>query len=182
MASKTVTRSAGFSDIRYDVATHNLLFVGKGGGKSLMFLGVPPELFYGMPSGTNVDNFIQLKLIGRYSLVEIKPPPTIAYSTINKEFYLMEGDFTYTWKWQEGDPVALPENEHDAFARFMATVGRRPHDKMVQSHIKSAYTGAIAVEETTRKLGEYPYVEVVPAKPKRAKAEKPAAAFDPNKE
>jgi hypothetical protein len=62
MATKTTTAAAGYA-IRYDLATRSLSFLSQHGGKDLMYLGVPPEVFYGMPTGQNVQNFIDLSLI-----------------------------------------------------------------------------------------------------------------------
>jgi len=131
MAGKRITAQfAEFGAVNYNIETRTLLFSAKAQGKSLLFLGVPPDLFYGMPSGTNVRNFIDLKLRGRYSMVELTPPPIITYSLINKEVTVYLNDGTeLIYKTRTGEPTAFGTNETEAFQIFQETYGRRAPDE-----------------------------------------------------
>jgi hypothetical protein len=131
MAGKKVSsQNSEFSAIHYNVETRSLLFTAKGQGKSLLFTGVPADLFYGMPSGMNVRNFIDLKLRGRYSMVELNPPPVISYSALNREVSVYMHDGTeLIYKPRAGEPTSFGSDAHSAFAIFQETYGRRTPDQ-----------------------------------------------------
>lgn len=118
MAHKKVTRAAGYSRIDYDIPTRTLTFRGIGRTASLVFYAVPAELYYGMPSGTNVQNFIDIKLRGRYSMAELRPPPFVTISRIEREVTLHSEGGRSVWKIRAGEPVALPDDSTDAYEVF----------------------------------------------------------------
>jgi hypothetical protein len=129
MAGKRITsRDATYDHVHYNVETRSLYFRSKSGGKGLVFLGVPQEVFYGMPSGANLENFIVLKLQGRYTRVEIPAPPLISYSRINAECHVYREGIKYTYKTRPGEPTSMPDNAEEAFALFAQTYANREPD------------------------------------------------------
>jgi len=93
MAGKRITgKASGWQSVRYDCHTRTLFFIPNHSGCGLLFRGVPAELFYGMPSGANLDNFIEIKLWGRYVCERVPTPPALSMSRINQTYtYIMDG-------------------------------------------------------------------------------------------
>jgi len=129
MAGKTIkSKECNYRDIAYDAHRRTLTFKSKGHTETVVFFGVPPEVFYGMPSGANVQNFIDLKLQGRYVMAVIKPPPVVAWSTINQTCTVYFDDRTCVWHRTADEPRAMSEHPDEAYEQFMVTFGLRVPD------------------------------------------------------
>lgn len=121
MAKKPTLPKHGYSGINYDIETRILRFTATGGKGGVAFIGVPAEVFYGMPTGYNVQNFIDLKLRGRYTMIQIKPPPVVAYSHMNKEWTVYHETEKWIYKQRPGWPTNTSDSDEEAnYARFLA--------------------------------------------------------------
>ena len=130
MAEKHITsRHSNYVGAKYDIETRTLSFVPKSGTHKLCFYGVPSDVYYGMPSGANLQNFIDLRLMGRYAMATLRPPPLVQYSLINQRVTIEYEDATYEWNRREGEPQAFPDSSYEAFALFQATYGQREADR-----------------------------------------------------
>ena len=131
MAGKRVnSKDSMFDAAHYNIDTKSLFFRHKAGGKSLLFLGVPEDVFYGMPSGANLENFISIKLQGRYSLVEMPPLPVLAYSVINQELRLFKDGQVLTYKTRKGEPTAISDNPTLAWQSYLDSYAKREPDSI----------------------------------------------------
>lgn len=74
--AKQVTAKAGCESVHYGVETRRLTVIWKDGSAET-FDGVMPEVFYGMPTGSSLINFIDLKLRGRYVVHKAQKPPAV---------------------------------------------------------------------------------------------------------
>ena len=143
MASKKVLPNTGYARVEYDYARRILRFTPTGGGAVIRFLGVPPEVFYGMPSGQNVQNFIELKLRGRFAFEEEPEPPCIDVSLINRTVSVTLPTEVWVWKQRDGDPRSWPDDPHEAFELFNRTLANRSPDQKIPRKVvkKTTITG-----------------------------------------
>ena len=126
---KPLTAKAAFAGVEYSMETRIMTFIGKGESDSFLFYGVPPELYYGMPTGINLATFIALKLKGRYSMTQIKAAPIVYESGLNKEVRVDFGLETWTWSRLKDEP-SIPEGNSLERYKFFAEHYKRPPDKV----------------------------------------------------
>jgi hypothetical protein len=126
MSKKAATSKSGWAAVDYCIYRRLLRFTPAHGGNVLIFKGVPPDIFYGMPSGINLTNFIDIKLRGRYEMAEIQPPPSISYSTLNREYRVQSEEGTTVFKREDGDPlIDCDADRFTVWEQFTATYGTR---------------------------------------------------------
>lgn len=131
MARKPVRSAGVISGLHYDLHRRVLTVQGAHGQPTRRFLRVPPEVFYGMPNGTNAENFVQMKLHGVYAQEVEEAPPLYCFSWINKTVtrLLQDPDAPADiWYLRDDDPTAFPDDENERHELFKRTFGLRPPD------------------------------------------------------
>jgi len=123
---KEVTSASKWARLEYDEARRTLRFVGSYGGPCVTFKCVPPELFYGAPSGKNLENFFTLKVYGRFEMEVETKPPTITLSMWKKEWTVTWPDGeSHTWAVEPGDPTIVPLDPRAAYDLHLATYAKK---------------------------------------------------------
>lgn len=149
MPSKKPTATSGYDKIEYDLVRGTLTFRPKLGGVGRQYLRVPPEVFYGMPSGQNVQAFIECKLHGRYTYNELRPPPAILHYPISGIVaFNPNEDETWEWHLRPGEPQKWPEDPEARFQLFSQTLAQRQPDK------KKSLQPRDTLDEKTAEQGE----------------------------
>ena len=122
MAKKKVSPNTGYSEIHYNIETRQLRFYDHL-GNVFVYHGIPGELFYGMPSGPNVQNFIDLKLRGRFEVHVEAAKPLVEYNLLAKELRVYIGDERWIWNVLDGQRVNIPPGNQDAWLWFLTHYG-----------------------------------------------------------
>jgi hypothetical protein len=149
MAQKPTTQKAAYSAVTYCCHRRILQFTPRRKGSIIQFAGVPMELFYGMPSGINLENFIEIKLQGRYSRTEFPPPPSISFSMMNQRYTVDYGDREEMFPRWAGDQLIDCDNDANTVYRLFLEIygGRLPEQRKSNDILGEAGTDTKIVQE-----------------------------------
>jgi hypothetical protein len=121
VSEKKVTAHSGAESVDYSMEKKILSIIWRD-GSWMHFHGVPSEVYYGMPSGTMLQNFVDCKLKGRYLCTAEQAPPSMSVSTINRELTVWHKNVTFVYALKSEEIMKIPEDRREAWTWFKSVI------------------------------------------------------------